>query len=58
MSTEAFANAHEPKELVWVKGATHVDLYDKEQYVDDAVSKLANFFQEKLDAPATADRRG
>jgi fermentation-respiration switch protein FrsA (DUF1100 family) len=44
MTTEAFANAQEPKELFWIDGATHVDLYDKDEYVAPAVSKLAEFF--------------
>jgi uncharacterized protein len=44
MTTEAFASAEEPKELFWVSGATHVALYDKDEYVSPAVSKLADFF--------------
>lgn len=52
MTTDAFANAQEPKELFWVDGATHVALYDKEDHVSAAVSKLGEFFQKKL---ATSD---
>ncbi|MBB3128467.1 hypothetical protein FHS19_003121 [Paenibacillus rhizosphaerae] len=44
MTTEAIANAKEPKELFWIDGATHVDTYDKDEYVTTAVSKLAEFF--------------
>ena len=44
MSVEAFQNARGPKELHWIDGASHVDLYDKEQYVGPAVAKLADFF--------------
>jgi hypothetical protein len=40
MTTDAFANAQEPRDLFWVKGATHVALYDKDEYVTPAVSKL------------------
>ena len=40
--------AKEPKELFVVEGATHVDLYDKPQYVDQAVAKLAEFFGKYL----------
>lgn len=43
-SVEAFQNARGPKELHWIDGASHVDLYDKEQYVGAAVAKLADFF--------------
>ena len=32
-SDEAYAKANEPKELFEVEGATHVDMYDKPQYV-------------------------
>ena len=37
-----------PKELYLVKGATHVDMYDKEPYVSEAVVKLSDFFNENL----------
>lgn len=48
MTTDAIANAQEPKELFWIDGATHVDLYDKDEYVTPAVSKLAEFFRTNL----------
>ena len=51
MSVEAFQNARGPKELHWIDAASHVDLYDKEQYVAPAVAKLAGFFTEKLGQP-------
>jgi fermentation-respiration switch protein FrsA (DUF1100 family) len=44
MAVEAFQNARSPKELRWIDGASHVDLYDKDQYVGPAVSKLTQFF--------------
>lgn len=51
MSIEAFQGARGPKELHWIDGASHVDLYDKEQYVGPAVAKLTDFFGANL-APA------
>ncbi|TCM93232.1 hypothetical protein EV294_107183 [Paenibacillus sp. BK033] len=48
MTTEAFAKANEPKELYWLDGATHVDTYDKDEYVTPAVSKLSAFFRGNL----------
>ncbi|WP_414694842.1 alpha/beta hydrolase [Paenibacillus sp.] len=36
------------KELVLVEGATHVDMYDVPQYVNQAVTKLTTFFSEKM----------
>ncbi|MGC5311825.1 alpha/beta hydrolase [Micromonospora zamorensis] len=48
MSTEAFADAGEPKRLHWIDGATHVGLYDKEEYVGPALVELAGFFTEHL----------
>lgn len=48
MTTEAIANAHEPKELFWVNGASHVDLYDKDQYVTSAVARLADYYRNNL----------
>lgn len=37
-----------PKELYLIKGATHVDMYDKEPYVSEAVNKLSEFFHLNL----------
>jgi hypothetical protein len=48
MSVEAFQKATGPKELHWIDGASHVDLYDKERYVGPAVEKLTAFFTENL----------
>jgi hypothetical protein len=48
MSIEAFQKAVGPKEIHWIDGASHVDLYDKEQYVVLAVDKLAGFFTDSL----------
>ncbi|MFE4368378.1 alpha/beta hydrolase [Streptomyces sp. NPDC056835] len=48
MSVEAFQSARGPKELHWVDGASHVDLYDKEPYVGPAVTKLTDFFRTHL----------
>jgi uncharacterized protein len=48
LSQEAIEKAREPKELYRIDGATHVDLYDKEQYVPTAVAKLTDFFTTHL----------
>jgi len=50
MTADAFANAQEPKELCWIKGATHVALYDRDEYVTPAVSKLVEFSRNWLTA--------
>jgi fermentation-respiration switch protein FrsA (DUF1100 family) len=47
-SVEAIEKAREPKELFWIEGATHIDLYDKDQYVTPAVTKLTGFVREHL----------
>lgn len=47
---EAIKLAHEPKELFWIEGATHVDLYDKPQYVTPVAAKLTDFFRSNLAA--------
>jgi len=44
MSVEAFQKASGPKDLHWIEGATHNDLYDKDEFVTPAVAKLAAFF--------------
>lgn len=48
MTTEAIEDAHEPKELHWIEGAGHVDLYDRDEHVTPAVAKLADFFRTAL----------
>ncbi|GGZ32036.1 alpha/beta hydrolase [Streptomyces poonensis] len=47
-SREAIAQAAEPKELVTIDGATHIDLYDRDEYVTPAVAELAEFFGKHL----------
>ncbi|MEV2253871.1 alpha/beta hydrolase [Streptomyces sp. NPDC050147] len=47
-SREAIEQAAEPKELVVIDGATHIDLYDKDEYVTPAVAKLTEFFGRHL----------
>jgi hypothetical protein len=53
MSIQAFQNAAGPKELHWIEGASHNDLYYKEQYVGPAVTKLTGFFTKNLAAGRT-----
>jgi len=48
MSVEAFQKASGTKELAWVEGASHVDLYDRDEYVTPAVEKLDDFFAAQL----------
>jgi fermentation-respiration switch protein FrsA (DUF1100 family) len=48
ISQEAIEKARGPKELYWIDGATHVDLYDKDEYVPTAVAKLTDFFGTNL----------
>lgn len=45
---EAFTAALEPKELVWIEGATHVGLYDQPQWITPAVAKLADYYRQHL----------
>ncbi|MFP3554893.1 alpha/beta hydrolase [Paraburkholderia sp. SIMBA_049] len=47
-SRQAYALAKEPKELMVIPGASHFDLSDKPQYVEPAVTKLAEFFGRSL----------
>jgi uncharacterized protein len=47
-SKEVMEKARQPKELFTVEGATHIDLYDRPQYVTPAVAKLKEFFDKAL----------
>lgn len=40
-------SVEQPKELLWVKGAGHVDLYDRTDLIPFA--ELAAFFRKRLD---------
>ncbi|THA76069.1 alpha/beta hydrolase [Streptomyces sp. A0642] len=48
MAVEVHQRATGPKELHWIDGASHVDLYDRKQYIDPAVDKLAAFYTTHL----------
>jgi fermentation-respiration switch protein FrsA (DUF1100 family) len=48
MTSEAFWNAQEPKEIFWIDGATHVALYDQEEFVAPAIAKITEFFSAHL----------
>ncbi|MFG2078668.1 alpha/beta hydrolase [Nonomuraea maritima] len=45
---EAFRRLDEPKRLVWVDAKEHIDLYDREPYVTQAVDATAGFLAEYL----------
>lgn len=47
-SEDAYKRASEPKELVWVEGAGHVDLYDRVDLIP--FDKLKSFFLQHLTA--------
>ncbi|MFG3227252.1 alpha/beta hydrolase [Kitasatospora sp. NPDC048194] len=48
MAVEVHQRATGPKELYRIEGASHVDLYDRKEYVDPAVDKLTAFFTANL----------
>ncbi|WGR56468.1 alpha/beta hydrolase (plasmid) [Paracoccus versutus] len=45
-SEDAYARAAEPKELLWIEGANHVDLYDRVDMIP--FEKLTGFFDQHL----------
>jgi fermentation-respiration switch protein FrsA (DUF1100 family) len=45
-SEDAYERANEPKELFWVEGAGHVDLYDRTELIP--FGKLTDFFRTNL----------
>lgn len=47
-SEDAYGKAAEPKELFVVPGASHVDLYDRPEYLTVSLSKLDSFFKQYL----------
>ena len=53
-SQEVIENAREPKELPVIEGATHIDLYDRPQFVTPAIEELTEFYGRHLDAGASS----
>ena len=51
-SEDAYSRAAEPKELLWVEGAGHVDLYDRVEFIP--FGRLFDFFRVNL----AGDRAG
>ena len=47
-SEDAYGKAAEPKELFIVPKATHVDLYDRPDYLEITLPKLDSFFEKYL----------
>jgi fermentation-respiration switch protein FrsA (DUF1100 family) len=47
-SQNAIEKAKEPKELVVIDGASHIDLYWKPDYVPQVAEKLTEFFTKHL----------
>ena len=47
-SEDAYKRAKDRKELYVVDGATHVDLYDKPEFVPQVVEKLTEFFDRNI----------
>lgn len=47
-SEDAYKRAAEPKELFVVPGASHVDLYDRPEYMKVSLKKLDDFFKQYL----------
>jgi len=47
-SEQAVADSPGNAELLLIEGATHVDLYDRDEYVTPAVAKLTDFFRQHL----------
>ncbi len=48
-SDNAYFKASEPKEIFVVPNASHVDLYDRPEYLKITLPKLADFFTKNLD---------
>ncbi|KAH8809236.1 Alpha/Beta hydrolase protein [Xylogone sp. PMI_703] len=46
----ADTNAGEPKELFWIPGASHINLYDKPQHVTPTMRRIASYFHQYLRA--------
>lgn len=52
LSQKAFDRANEPKEFFKINGASHVDMYDIDKYVNQAIDKLGMFYNKTLNGVA------
>ena len=43
-SEQMFDAASQPKQLIRIEGANHIGLYDEDEYVDQAVEQIIEFF--------------
>lgn len=50
MAVDVYQRARGDKRMHWIAGASHVDLYDKDPYVAEAVDELTAFYRETLGA--------
>jgi fermentation-respiration switch protein FrsA (DUF1100 family) len=50
-SEDACSKAKEPKELYVIPGASHVDLYDRPEYMKYSLKKMDEFFKQHLNNP-------
>lgn len=48
MDKNVFEIASEPKQYLEIAGASHMDLYDREQYVDQAVDAIDTFYRQAV----------
>jgi uncharacterized protein len=56
MAIDVYQRARSPKTLHWIDGATHVSLYDKNEYVTPTIAKLTEFFTTNLPVAPTPRR--
>jgi uncharacterized protein len=52
LAQAAYDAANEPKELVWIETHNHIELYDQDPYVSEAVTHVLNWLDRVLAAPA------
>lgn len=52
---DCYSKALEPKEIYTIDGATHVDLYDKPEFVNQVVKKLVAYFDKYLKGKSNVD---
>jgi len=45
---QVYEEAGEPKEILWLDTSNHIDLYDNEEYVSPATSKIIEWFGKYL----------
>jgi fermentation-respiration switch protein FrsA (DUF1100 family) len=54
LARAAYDTAHDPKDLVWINTHNHIELYDQDPYVSEAVGHVRRWLDPTVGAPGAS----